>query len=108
MRVPFDVGLRLAQPLGRFELGGDVGVCLAVLLLAAPALDHATTSTRLDVGARLAPWARFAVSARVALQLGLQMVISLAPYDLVVQGPGKIATTPRLWLGGGLGLVVRL
>jgi hypothetical protein len=36
------------------------------------------------------------------------MIVSFAPYDLVVTNLGQIATTPRLWLGGGLGLAARL
>lgn len=107
-RVPIDAGVRLALPLGRWELGGDVGVSLAILRLSAPALADATSSTRLDVGARLAPWLRLGISSRVAVQLGVQMVVSFAPYDLVVAPLGKIGTTPRVWLGAGLGLVVRL
>jgi hypothetical protein len=42
------------------------------------------------------------------LQAGLQLGVPFATYDLVVQPAGKIGSTPRLWLGGGLGLAVRL
>ena len=108
VRVPFDAGVRLVLPLGRVELGADVGLALAILQLSAPALSGATTNARLDVGARVAPWLRIAPTRRFAVVLGLQMVVSFAPYQLVVQGLGTIATTPRLWLGGGLGLAVRL
>lgn len=109
VRVPFDAGLRLALPVGRVEPGLDVGLAFAVLQLSAPALPDTRTSTRLDVGARLAPFLRIGLTARLALVFGLEMIVSFAPYDLVVDpGATKIATTPRLWLGGGLGLAARL
>jgi hypothetical protein len=109
VRIPFDAGVRLLLPVGKFEVGADVGLALAILQLSAPALDGASTNTRLDVGARIAPFARVELTARWSLVLGLQMIVSFAPYDLVVNGlPDKIATTPRLWLGGGLGVAVRL
>jgi hypothetical protein len=38
----------------------------------------------------------------------VQLGIPFAVYDLVVTGPGKIGSSPRLWVGGGLGLAVRL
>jgi hypothetical protein len=112
-RIPFDAGLRLALPRDRVELGADLGLTLAVLRLAAPALADAATSTRLDVGARLAPWFRVWLNRRVALQAGVQLGIPFAVYDLVVQPAGggsmaKIGSSPRLWVGGGLGLAVRL
>ncbi|MGZ3443755.1 MAG: hypothetical protein ACXVDD_29745, partial [Polyangia bacterium] len=108
VRIPFDAGVRLVLPLGRVELGADVGLALAILQLSAPALDGASTNTRLDVGARIAPFARVGLTPRWSLVLGLQMIVSFAPYELDVQPVGKIATTPRLWLGGGLGVAVRL
>ena len=92
--------MRLVLPVGRVEPGVDVGLALAILRLSAPALDAVTTNTRLDVGLRIAPVLRILLTSRLALVLGLQMIVSFAPYDLVVTGPGTIATTPRLWLGG--------
>lgn len=108
VRIPFDLSVRLVLPLGRVELGSDVGLALAVLQLSAAALSGAVTNTRLDVGVRIAPFAHIELTRRLALVLGLQMIVSFAPYELDVQPIGKIATTPRLWLGGGLGLAVRL
>jgi hypothetical protein len=107
-RVPFDGGLRVVLPLRRLELGGDIGVALAILRLSAPALAQASPSTRLDVGARFAAWLRLWVAARLGIQLGAQMVVSFAPYDLTAKPEGKIGTTARIWLGGGAGLVVKL
>jgi hypothetical protein len=109
VRIPFDAGVRLALPVGRVDPALDVGVAFAVLQLSAPSLTAATTSTRLDVGARLAPSLRVALTPRWALVATLQMVVSFAPYDLAVDTTTmKIGTTPRLWLGGGLGLAARL
>jgi hypothetical protein len=107
-RIPFDAGLRLVLPRDRFEAGADLGLVLAILRVSAPALRDADTSTRLDAGARVAGWLRLWVTRRLALQLGVQLGIPFAAYDLVVQPAGKIGTTPRLWVGGGLGLAVRL
>ena len=102
MRVPFDAGVRLLLPVGRVEPAVDVGLALALLQLSAPSLDASTTETRLDVGLRIAPLLRILLTTRLALVVGMQMIVSFAPYDLVVNGgPGRIATTPRLWLGGG-------
>jgi len=50
---------------------------------------------------------RILLTSRLALVLGMQMIVSFAPYDLFVNGQGTIATTPRLWLGGGAGLAAR-
>jgi len=108
VRVPFDLGLRLLLPLGRVEPGIDAGLALAVLRFSAPSLVSATQESRLDVGARIAPFLRVWINQRVGIVAGLQMVVSFAPYTLFVNGAGVIATTPRLWLGGGLGLVARL
>jgi len=108
VRLPFDAGVRLHLPFGRVEPGVDAGLSLAILQLSAPSLDGAGTNTRLDVGARIAPFLRIGLTARLALTLGLQMVVSFAPYDLVVAGLPQFATTPRLWLGGGVGLAARL
>ena len=109
VRIPFDAGVRLAIPLGRVEPGVDAGLAFAILQLSAPALTDATTSTRLDVGARIAPFLRIGLTARLALVFGLEMIVSFAPYDLVVDpNSTRIATTPRLWLAGGLGLAARL
>jgi hypothetical protein len=108
VRVPFDADLRLILPLGRLELSLDIGLALAILQLSATPLQNAATSTRLDVGARLAPQARFWLTSRLALVLGMQIVVSFAPYDLVVAPSATpITTTPRLWLGGNVGLAVR-
>jgi hypothetical protein len=108
VRLPFDAGVRLLLPFGRLEPGIDAGLALAILQLSAGSLDGASTNTRLDVGARIAPFLRIGLTSRLALVLGVQMIVSFAPYDLVVTGVGQIATTPRLWLGGGLGLAARL
>jgi hypothetical protein len=106
--VPFDAGLRLRLPAGRVEPAVDVGLALTVLQLTAPSLDASTTETRLDVGLRIAPLLRILLTKRLALVVGMQMIVSFAPYDLFVNGgPGTIATTPRLWLGGGAGLAAR-
>ena len=109
VRIPFDAGVRLAAPLGRVEPAVDLGLALTILQLSAPALPDTATNTRLDVGARLAPSVRVALTARLALVFAAQMIVSFAPYDLVVNPsqPTKIGTTPRLWLGGGLGLAAR-
>jgi hypothetical protein len=108
VRVPFDVGLRLLLPVGRVEPAVDVGLALTVLQLTAPSLDGSATETRLDVGLRIAPMLRILLTSRLALVLGMQMIVSFAPYDLFVNGGlGTIATTPRLWLGGGAGLAAR-
>ncbi|MDB4965805.1 MAG: hypothetical protein JWN44_1494 [Myxococcales bacterium] len=109
-RVPFDAGVRLVLPRDRFEIGADVGLVLAFLRLSAPSLNNAIASTRLDVGARLAPWLRVWVHPRLAIQAGLELGIPFAVYDLVVEGTaaGKIGSSPRLWVGGALGLTVRL
>jgi hypothetical protein len=106
-RVPFDVGLRLVAPLGRVDLGGDLGLGLAILRIEAKNLVAAEASTRLDVGARAALWLRVWLTSRVALQLAGQLAVSFAPYDLVVQPADRIATTPWLWAGGALGIVAR-
>ncbi len=106
-RIPFDTGLRLIAGDGRYQIGADVGLVATLLQLSAPALDQSTTSTRLDVAVRLAPFLRVGLTKRLALVAGAQMAVSFAPFDLVV-GTTRIATTPRLWLGGGLGLVAGL
>ena len=71
-RIPFDLGLRAGPPRGRVELGGDVGLVLAVLRLSALSLAEAAASTRLDAGARLAPWLRVWLTSWLALQLTAQ------------------------------------
>jgi hypothetical protein len=106
-RVPFDVGVRLALPFTGGEAGADVALVLALLRLDAPALDGAVPNVRLDAGARVSGWLRFWLTRRLALQLDAQLAVSFAPYDLVAQPLGVIAATPRLWLGGGAGMVVR-
>ncbi|HEX4462564.1 MAG TPA: hypothetical protein VIA18_31520, partial [Polyangia bacterium] len=83
VRVPFDADLRLAVQLEGMELAIDVGLALAILQLSATPVITPATSTRLDVGARVAPQLRIPIVRRVALVIGGQIVVSFAPYDLL-------------------------
>jgi hypothetical protein len=108
-RAPFDLSLRGLLPLGRRVEGvGDLGVYLAVMHAAGAGLPITQSGTRLEPGVRLGLAMRAWILPRLALVAGVDALIAIQTTPLAVDSVGVIATTPRAWVGGHLGLAVRL
>lgn len=108
VRVPIDLGVRAQLPLGRVDLGAEAGVAAAVLVVEGENLATARRTIGVEPAARAALFARVWLHPRVALVAGAQLLVSLRPYRLLVEPSEVVGTTPRLWLGGRLGLLFPL
>lgn len=113
-RLPIDLSFLAAwtSPGRRLLLGGEVGLSLALLRLRALAPAAGEEQSRLSPGLRLGLRAALALgrtpAARVALVVQLDTTTALTTYALVLDPLGEVGATPRLALGAGLGLAVRI
>jgi hypothetical protein len=108
-RAPFDLSLRGRLPLGkRLDATADLGLFLGVLHARGADLPTLASGTRLEPGLRAAVALRAWVVPRLALVFGFESEIAFQTTPLAVAPVGVVATTPRVWLAGTLGLAVRL
>lgn len=106
--VPMDVGLSISQRVSAWELGLDLGLSAALLLVEGQALDATQQASRLELGGRLGAQVRYWASPRAGICGGMFASYFPKPYSLEVEGLGVVGQTPAAWVGGSLGAVIRL
>jgi hypothetical protein len=113
-RVPIDLGARFSFRRRRIELDQVLGLALSPMRVAGVGLTPNLAETRLDPEAHLALGLRWWLGARVGLETHVDLDVSFRTLDLLVgpMGPNAPVTvvgeTPRVWIGFGLGVVVRV
>jgi hypothetical protein len=108
LRVPIDLGLRGAYRRGRVEVLGDLELALVPMRLAGDGLANAQVGDRLEVGLRIALDLRVWVHGRIAVVGGMEGSVFPKPYTIAVDPVGDLGETPIAWLGGHVGVAVRL
>lgn len=108
--APLDLGLSLAQRVSSWELGLDVGLAAAVLLVEGQGqgLDVTQQASRLETGGRVGAQVRYWASTHAGLWGGMFVTYFPQPYSLQVDNVGTVGKTPSAWIGGGLGAIIRL
>lgn len=108
LRVPLDVGVRLANTWTRAELSGDLGLAATVLSATGEALVPSRTETRLELGVRTALRLAFPLGGRWAPFVAVQALVAPSPFSIEATPVGSIGATPRVYVAGLLGAAVRL
>ncbi len=107
--LPMDLGLSLSRRSSSWEVGMDIGVEGALLLIEGQAaLASTRRATRLEVGGRLGAQVRYWASEHAGICGGMFGSWFPKPYSLQVLGVGAVGETPSAWIGGSLGAVIRL
>jgi hypothetical protein len=106
--VPMDLGLSLSQLVASWEVGVDLGLGAALLIVEGEALDETQQASRLELGGRVGAQVRYWASDRAGIYGGLSGLWFPKPYSLEVQNLGVVGRTPTGWIGGSLGAVIRL
>lgn len=102
--LPFDVSLRLSHAIGAVRVAAELGPELALLFASGEAVKNPRTSTRLEVGARLAGSLTWDMSTHLGAFLTVFSLWRPQPYEFRVAPDLESGTTPPLWLGASLGL----
>ena len=102
--LPFDVSARFSRHFGAVRLGAELGPELALLFASGESVNNPRTSTRLELGARLAGSLTWDMSSHLGAFLTLFSVWRPQPYEFRVAPELESGTTPPLWLGASLGL----
>lgn len=108
VRVPVDIDLRLSLRRGPFELAGDVGAVLTIVVVDGQGLPKNEHALGTEFGIRAAATVRWWFRDRIAPFLGVGLIGVPRPIELTVAPVGIVGTTPRIWLDLALGLAVRL
>jgi hypothetical protein len=106
--VPMDLGLSLSQSMNAWELGLDLGLSAALLVVEGQALDATQRASRLELGGRIGAQVRYWASPHAGICGGMFASYFPQPYSLQVEGLGVVGQTPSAWIGGSLGAVIRL
>jgi len=106
--VPFDLSLSLAERCDAWDVGLDVGLGGALLLVEGQALDATQQASRLELGGRVGAQVRYWANEHAGIYGGMFATYFPQPYSLRVEGLGAVGQTPSAWLGGSLGAVIRL
>ncbi len=109
--MPMDLGLSLSHRVSSWEVGMDVGVEGALLLVEGrvqASVDSTQQATRLEVGGRLGAQVRYWASEQAGICGGMFGTWFPRPYSLQVRGLGTVGETPTAWIGGSLGAAIRL
>jgi hypothetical protein len=104
LRFPFDVGPRVAWTRGRFEIDGDAGLAVTLVLAEGRDLPSTASEDRLELGARLAVGARYWLTPRLATFFTVQTILVPRPLEIVVEPLGVVTTTARVRVGLLLGV----
>jgi hypothetical protein len=106
-RTAVDVDAALAWRWRGFDLRGEVGLVWGLVRAEGVGFVSNFTSSRSELGVRLATSARLWLNTRVAPVLGVAAVVVPRPGEFVVSGLGPLGRTPRVWLTVGGGIAVR-
>jgi hypothetical protein len=108
--VPMDVGVSLSRRMSSWELGLDLGVAFALLIVEGQGkqLDTTQQASRLELGGRAGAQVRYWASEHAGVCGGMSATYFPKPYALQVEGVGTVGQTPSTWIGGSLGAVIRL
>lgn len=108
--APLDLGLSLAQRVSSWEVGLDLSVAAAVLVVEGQGqgLDVTQQAIRLEVGGRVGAQVRYWASRHAGVWGGMFVTYFPEPYSLQVDNVGTVGKTPGAWIGGGLGAIIRL
>ncbi len=104
--VPVDIALRARTRLSSWELGGEIGPLAALLSLRGEAVADARSAARVELGARLGASLRYFAAPNNAVFLGVQWVVFPRPYELELEGVGRVGRTPSQWFGLAIGTVI--
>jgi hypothetical protein len=107
LRAPFDLDVRGVLRRGRLEGAADLGFSLALLSIEGQGFSPPRSDVRVEPGLRGALSVRVRLVERVALFAGLEARVVPQPHQLT-SGATVLATLPLVWLGGAVGLLVRL
>jgi hypothetical protein len=102
--IPFDVSARVSSYFGPIKLGAELGPELALLFASGESVNNPRTSTRLEVGARVAGSLTWDMSSHLGAFLTVFSIWRPQPYEFRVNPDLESGTTPPLWLGASLGL----
>jgi hypothetical protein len=108
VRVPVDMGVLARWSSGRHEVGGELGLYAAAVLLAGVDQIDPQQATRVEGGLRIAAHYRYWIWPRVAPVVGLDGLLSFRPTQLAIASLGTVGTTPRLWISAFFGVAVGL
>jgi hypothetical protein len=106
-RYGFDLGAYAASPLRRIGVVGELGLALAALHAAGRDIGAAATSTGLELGIRAGVAARVWLTRSLGVSATAAVVVVPQTLDLVAPPAGSLGTTPRVWIGLGLGVIAR-
>lgn len=106
--VPFDLSLSLSERMDAWDVGLDLGLGGALLLVEGQALDATQQASRLELGGRVGVQVRYWASEHAGIYGGTFVTYFPQPYSLQVEGLGAVGQTPSAWVGGSLGAVIRL
>jgi len=107
-RVPFDVCMRGGIHVKWFEVIGEFGLGLAALVLDRDDLVFPVRRTVLEIGVRGQVLTHFWLSTRLALLAAVEATTVTSPPSFALIPDGFTGQTPKNWVQGALGLVVRL
>jgi hypothetical protein len=107
LRLPLDVSLRAALRRGPCEGIGELGLLVSVALATLES-PEAQQLARAAVGVHAALGLRLWPSSRVAPFLSAVADVTPVPSRLSLEGGQPFGAVPALWIGGTLGLAVRL
>jgi hypothetical protein len=105
--LPFDVSARAVLDFDAVTLDLELGPELALLFVTGDRVKNPRTSTRLEVGARLATSLIWNMSPHLGAYFTLFGVVRPKPYDFSVNPGLASGSTPPLWLGASLGFSLR-
>ncbi len=109
-RFPVELAARGRLPLGRLELGAELGLRATVLAVRGEgeALESPGSATRVDFAALLAPYLQVPLGERWGLRLGTAVAYSPRALTLGAEPVGVLGTLPQWWFSAGLEAWVRV
>ena len=108
MRIPLAVLVSYRVRLRDVHLGPFAGLAIDAMHIEGSGVERPARDVRVNLGALAGADLRLAVGPDVGLVLRLQMRFFPKGYRLVVDPVGRFGQTPSTWLGGQLGVELRL
>jgi hypothetical protein len=105
---PVDVSVGLVAKRNDLELSWDLGPGAALVSIKGRDLDNSERSVRLELGARTALSARWWLGRQMGVFVSSHVTLLPHPYPVNVEPLGRAGTTPAFWVGGAVGVALRL